>query len=193
MRPRRKRKNFLREKLKVTKNKRTELGLKAKNLHPLLEDLASLRTWIAGWLWTRDSGYLLLFQFQCKCQRQQSCLWATIAFSMCGRQIIKKAMPRSPGLEELHPNLWKDSHNFWAFRSFGDVLPREEAGPCTDQEDAFGDCSIGQKARTLFCWVLRTSPAQEENPFCITDIGLGHLMSWPLECGWRRPQIKQRF
>lgn len=48
MRPRRKRKNFLREKLKVTKNKRTELGLKAKNLHPLLEGLASLRTWIAG-------------------------------------------------------------------------------------------------------------------------------------------------
>ena len=48
MRLRRKIKNFLREKLKVTKNKRTELGLKAKNLHPLLENLASFGTWIAG-------------------------------------------------------------------------------------------------------------------------------------------------
>lgn len=48
MRPRRKIKNFLREKLKVTKNKKTELGPKAKTPHPLLEDLASLGTWIAG-------------------------------------------------------------------------------------------------------------------------------------------------
>ena len=48
MRPRRKIKNFLREKLKVTKNKRRELGPKAKTPHPLLKDLTSLGTWIAG-------------------------------------------------------------------------------------------------------------------------------------------------
>lgn len=48
MRPGRKIKNFLREKLEVIKNKRTELGPKAKSLHPQLEDLTLLGTWIAG-------------------------------------------------------------------------------------------------------------------------------------------------
>lgn len=46
-----------------------------------------------------------------------------------------------------------------------------------DQEGDFGDCRMGQKVRTLFYGVLRTSPAQGENPFCITDTGLGHLIS----------------
>lgn len=46
-----------------------------------------------------------------------------------------------------------------------------------DQEGDFGDCRTGQKVRTLFYGVLRTSPAQGENPFCITDTGLGHLIS----------------